>query len=173
MHHGVKSQFLLFVLVSSCFSAWHKRGVIYSVRICKVNELQPIDSVSSSSVLHGCATCLICSKQHFLGSDHCFFSPEFICISVYSVLLMYSHIEYVFLSCFLTLRVLHKEFLLYLACAVKCASSSNKCPGRIIIYIRKKCHVFRDGCFNMGYWPAISFGPWIDGSANSPFLFSV
>lgn len=25
----------------------------------------------------------------------------------------------------------------------------------------------------MGYWPAISFGPWIDGSANSPFLFSV
>lgn len=112
----------------------------------------------------------------------CFFSPEFIWISVFSVfsvLLMYSHIEYGFPSFFVLffdccyLRVLHKVFLLYMACAVKCGSSSNKCPGRIIIYIRKKCRVFRDGCFNMGYWPAISFGPWIDGSANSPFLFSV
>ncbi len=57
--------------------------------------------------------------------------------------------------------------------AVKGGSCSNKCPGRTVTYSRKKSRVFRDRCFNMGCWPAISFGPRIDGSANSPFLFSV
>lgn len=97
----------------------------------------------------------------YFGSDHCLYKcvspPEFVWISLFSVLLMKEW-------------VVHKVYMVH---TVKCDPSSNKCPERIVVHIRKKRGVFRDGCFNMGSWPAISFGPWIDGSANSPFLFSV